>query len=138
MLILSAPPAHQKAPRSVSPETPIAVANKAFLLRLLNPISLGTAVESEVLFIFICDHESLGKTMQNVRTQMDLHVTTDPKNAMKWFSKCNFKNNAYANGLYLIETQREKLVYDKPVYVGCAILDLSNLNMLEFHYDVID
>jgi hypothetical protein len=79
-----------------------------------------------------------GKTMQNVRSQMNLHLTTDHKNAIKWFSKCNFKNSTYANGLYLLETHREKIVYDKPVYIGCAILDLSKLKMIEFHYDVID
>ena len=44
----------------------------------------------------------------------------------------------HANGLYLIETYKERIVYDKPVYVGCAILDLSKLKMLEFHYNVID
>jgi hypothetical protein len=79
-----------------------------------------------------------GKTMQNVRNQMNLHLTTEHKNAIKWFSKVNFKKNTHANGLYLIETYKEKIVYDKPVYVGCAILDLSKLKMLEFHYDVID
>jgi hypothetical protein len=62
--------------------------------------------------------------MQNVRNQMNLHLTTD--------------HNTYANGLYLIETHKEKIVYDKPVYVGCAILDLSKLKMLEFHYEDID
>ena len=38
----------------------------------------------------------------------------------------------------MIETYKERIVYSKPVYVGCAILDLSNLKMLEFHYTVID
>jgi hypothetical protein len=89
-------------------------------------------------FFKLMNNSVFGKTMQNVRTQMNLHLTTDPKNAIKWFSKCNFKNNTYANGLYLIETHREKIVYDKPVYIGCAILDLSKLKMLEFHYEVID
>jgi hypothetical protein len=89
-------------------------------------------------FFKLMNNAVFGKTMQNVRTQMNLHLTTDPKNAIKWFSKCSFENNTYANGLYLIETHSEKLVYDKPVYVGCAILDLSNLNMFEVHYDVID
>jgi hypothetical protein len=89
-------------------------------------------------FFKLMNNAVFGKTMQNVRNQMNLHLTTDPKNAIKWFSKCSFKNNTYANGLYLIETYKEKIVYDKPVYVGCAILDLSKLKMLEFHYDVID
>ena len=69
---------------------------------------------------------------------MNLHITTEHKNAIKWFSICSFKKNTHANGLYLIETFKERIVYDKPVYVGCAILDLSNLKMLEFHYNVID
>ena len=79
-----------------------------------------------------------GKMMQNVRNQMNPHLTTDHKNAIKWFSKCKFKSNTYSNGLYMIETHKTKIVYDKPVYVGCAILDLSKLKMLEFHYHVLD
>jgi hypothetical protein len=79
-----------------------------------------------------------GKTMQNVRNQMELQLTTDHKNAIQWFSKTNFKNNTHANGLYLNEMYKDKIVYDKPVYVGCAILDLSKLKMLEFHYEVRD
>jgi hypothetical protein len=68
---------------------------------------------------------------------MNPHLTTDHNNAVKWFSTCSFKNNTYANGLYLIETHKDNIVYDKPVYVGCAILDLSKLKMLEFNHDVI-
>ena len=89
-------------------------------------------------FFKLMNNSVFGKTMQNVRNQMNLHLTTDRKNAIKWFSKCEFKKNTYANGLYMIETHKTKLVYDKPVYVGCAILVLSNLKLLEFHSDVIE
>jgi hypothetical protein len=89
-------------------------------------------------FFKLMNNSVFGKTMQNVRTQMNLHLTTDRKNAIKRFSKCNFKYNTYADGLYLIETYREKIVYYKPVYIGCSILDISKLKMLEFHYEVID
>ena len=78
-----------------------------------------------------------GKTCENVRNRMNLHLTTDHDNAIKWFSKPEFKNNTHADGLYLIETHKTKLVYDKPMYIGCAILDLSKLHMLDFHYNVI-
>ena len=40
------------------------------------------------------------------------------------------------NGLYLIEMYREEILYDKPLYVGTCILDLSKLHMMKFHYDV--
>ena len=56
----------------------------------------------------------------------------DRKDAIKWFSNYSFKRNTYANGLYLLETHKDNIVYDKPVYVGCAILDLSKLKFYNF------
>ncbi len=75
--------------------------------------------------------------MVNVRSRTKLHLTTDHANAVKWFSKPDFKNNTHANGLYLIETHKTQNVYDKPVYVGSTVLDLSKLHKLDFHYNVI-
>jgi hypothetical protein len=49
-----------------------------------------------------------GNTMQNVRNQMKLHLTTNHTNSIRWFSKVNFKNNNSCNGLYIIETYKEQ------------------------------
>ncbi len=46
--------------------------------------------------------------MENVRDRMNLHLTTDHDNAIKWFSKPEFKTNTHANGLYLMETYKTK------------------------------
>ena len=32
---------------------------------------------------------------------------------------------------------RDRVVYDKQVHIGTAILDLSKLHMMKFHYEVI-
>ena len=58
-----------------------------------------------------------GKTMENVKNRMDLHLTTSHENAVKWFNKINFKHVQSYDGLYLIETYKKQLVYDKPTYV---------------------
>ena len=42
------------------------------------------------------------------------------------------------SGLYLIEMYKKEIKYDKPLYVGSTILDLSKLCMMEFHYGVVE
>ena len=88
----------------------------------------------EKVFYKLVNNAVFGKTMQNVGNHMDLHLTTNPKDAIKWFSKFKFQNHTYSNGSYLIETHREKIIDDRPVYVGHAILDFSNLKIQELHY----
>ncbi len=54
------------------------------------------------------------------------------------FSKIEFKHTNFVDGLYLIQTHKTAALYDKPVYVGCAILDVSKLRRLDFHYGTIE
>ena len=79
-----------------------------------------------------------GKTMEDVRNRENVHLTIDRDNAIKWFSKVEFKHANFIDGLYLIQTHKTATLYDKPVYVGCAILDLSKQRMLYFHYGTIE
>ena len=39
--------------------------------------------------------------------------------------------------MHLIELLRKEVVYDKPIYVGTAILDISKVCTMDFHYNVI-
>jgi hypothetical protein len=88
-------------------------------------------------FFKLMNNAVFGKTMENVKNRVDIHLTTDEKNAIKWFSKINFKNSKCIDGLRLIETYKKVIIYDKPIYVGTSILDLSKLCMMDFHYNVI-
>ena len=36
------------------------------------------------------------------------------------------------------KTRTTNVVMSKPMYVGCASLDLSNLTILEFHYNGVE
>ena len=59
----------------------------------------------------------VGKTMENVINRMQLHLTTNNDNALKWFSKVNLMDCKYNHGLYTIEMYKEEIVDDKPIYV---------------------
>jgi hypothetical protein len=76
--------------------------------------------------------------MENVKNRVSLHLTTDETNAVKWFSKINFKTSKNFDNLHLIEMYKQEIIYDKPIYVGTSILDLSKLHMMNFHYGVIE
>jgi hypothetical protein len=93
--------------------------------------------EFEKDFFKLMNNAVFGKTMENVKNRMDLHLTTDEENAKKWFSKINFKDCKSFDGLRLIEMFRKKIEYDKPIYVGTCVLDLSKLCMMDFHYNTI-
>ena len=76
-------------------------------------------------FIKLMNNTVFGKTMENVKNRMQLHLTTNNDNAIKWFSKVNFKYCKYHRGLYMIEMFKQEIVYDKPIYVRICILGLS-------------
>ena len=85
----------------------------------------------------LMNNSVFGKTMEDVRNRQNMHLTTDRNNALKWFTKIEFKGSNYIDGLYLIQTHKTETLYDKPVYVGCAILDISKVRMMDFHCNTI-
>ena len=68
---------------------------------------------------------------------MDMRLTIDPDNAIKWFSTPQFKSANFIDGLYLIQTHKTEVLCDKPVYVGRSILDVSKVRMMDFHFNTI-
>ena len=93
--------------------------------------------EFEKDFFKLMNNSVFGKTMENVKNRMELKLTTDNERAIKWFSKLHFKDSKFCNGLHMIEMYKKEIVYDKPIYVGTSILDLSKLCMMDFHYNTI-
>ena len=75
--------------------------------------------------------------MENVKNRIDLRLATNEDQAIKHFSKNTYKFSDYFNGVYIIEHYKPRVVYDKLVYVGTTVLDLSKLIMMKFYYDVI-
>lgn len=67
-----------------------------------------------------------------------MHLAINRDNAIKWFSKIEFKHANYIDGLYKIQTHKTTTMYDNPVYVSCAVLDISKLRMHDLRYRTIE
>ena len=95
--------------------------------------------EFEKDFFKLMINSVFGKTMENVGKRVSIKLTTDEDKACKYFSNHFFKSCNYKNlgGLYVVEFYKEKVLYNKPVYVGTSILDISKECMMNFHYNVI-
>ena len=77
-----------------------------------------------------------GKTMENIRKHREIKLVTNEKAYLKKVMKPNFKSGIFfSENLMGCEMAKTKVIMNKPVYLGQAILDLSKLVMYEFHYD---
>ena len=63
----------------------------------------------------------------------------DKKQAEKLRAKPNFNHcNIFSEDLVAIHMKKMRLVFNKPVYLGMCILDLSKTLMYDFHYNYIE
>ena len=68
----------------------------------------------------------------------DVKFATNPKQSKRLISKPNFKEFKIINeNLTLVNMSKTLLFFDKPIFVGAAVLDLSKEHMYSFHYDYV-
>ena len=87
-------------------------------------------------FYKLTNNSVFGKTMESVRKHRNIKLVTSKEAYLKTVMKPNFKSGVlFGENLMGCEMGKIKVVMNKPVYLGQAILDLSKIIMYEFHYD---
>ena len=89
-------------------------------------------------FFKLMNNAVFGKTMENVRNRVKIRLVTSEKKMIKISSMPTFESSKiFGENLVAVRSSKERLLLNKPIYVGMSILDTSKCLMYDFHYNHI-
>ena len=107
-------------------------------------IDLNTRLRTEAKndfekdFFKLMNNSVFGKTMENIRNRVDVKLVGSPEVLVKLATKSNFERVvAFSDKLAAVHMKKTKLTFNKPIYLGFSILDISKTLMYDFHYNTV-
>ncbi|KYM93980.1 hypothetical protein ALC62_15425 [Cyphomyrmex costatus] len=108
-------------------------------IELNTQFSTSTRSDFEKKLYKLMNNAIFGKTMENVRNHVDVKLITtwDGRyGAEAMIAKPNFHSRSvFAENLIAVELRKLEVKFDKPIYVGMCILDISKTCLYEFHHE---
>ena len=78
------------------------------------------------------------KTAENSRKTLNVRLINNAKDYVRYASKPNFiSQKIFSKTVVAIHQIKSVLTFDKPIYVGFSVLELSKLLMYKFHYEYV-
>ncbi|KAL4153630.1 hypothetical protein QTP88_001463 [Uroleucon formosanum] len=78
------------------------------------------------------------KTMQSKRKEMKMELVSCERRLQKLINKTTFKHATnYNENLNAVALENKIIKFDKPIYIGFAVLDISKTKMYDYHYNVM-
>ncbi|CAH3140314.1 unnamed protein product [Porites evermanni] len=107
-------------------------------IRKNTELRMRAANNFEKDFFKLMNNSVFGKTIENIRKRQNIHLIDNRKKALKLTSRPNFERaTIFDKNLIAVHMKKTDIYFNKPVYVGQAILDLSKTLMFNFHYTYI-
>ena len=89
-------------------------------------------------FFKLMNNSVFGKTIENIRKRQNIILVDNRKSALNLSSKPNFDRvTIFDENLIACHMKKTEVYFNKPIYVGQAILDISKTLMFDFHYNYI-
>ena len=89
-------------------------------------------------FFKLMNNSVFGKTMENIRNRQEIKLCNSEEQVKSLIGKPNYKRRTiFSENLVAVHMNLTELIFNKPIYVGMSILDLSKELMYDFHYNYI-
>ena len=91
-------------------------------------------------FFKLMNNSVFGKTMENIRKQVDARLATDEEELLKFTSKPTYmyvSSKIFNENLVAVHKVKETLTLNSPAHVGMCILDLSKTLTYDFDYNYV-
>ena len=89
-------------------------------------------------FFKLMNNSVFGKTMENARKRINVELINNAKDYIRYVSKLSFiTQKIFSKHFVAIHKIKPVLTFNKPIYVGFSILELSKSLMHKFHYSYI-
>ncbi|KAJ4447471.1 hypothetical protein ANN_09478 [Periplaneta americana] len=89
-------------------------------------------------FFKLMNNAVFGKTIENVRKRTHFGLVSNDEKLKKLISKPYFLDRViYAENLVGIHLRQTQILFDKALYVGMCILELSKVHMYNFHHRIM-
>ncbi len=86
----------------------------------------------------LLNNSFFGKTCENIRNRKDVKLVNSKKQALKLHANPRFRDEiTFDDNIAAIMLNRTSMKFDKPIYIGCTVLELSKLLMYKFYYNVL-
>jgi hypothetical protein len=79
-----------------------------------------------------------GKTMENIQNHVDIKLRSNEKRAEKLITKPNFESRTiFTKKLIAFHMKKTKILFNKPIYIGMSILDVSKICLYSSYYNTM-
>jgi hypothetical protein len=89
-------------------------------------------------FYKLMNNSMYGKSMESLRSRIDIRLTDNQIQAERWVAHPAFENFKIINSdITMLKMRVQKIRWNKPTITGFCVLELSKLLMYRFHYEKI-
>ncbi len=105
-------------------------------IELNTKLRTASKFESDKAIYKLLGNSLFGKTMEDVSKRTDCKIIVGSKSQKKINADSRFERSISINDdVSVVQLKQKEIFFDKPIYIGQAILDLSKLHMYKFYYD---